>query len=71
VSKLAGIAPVATIATADEIRDIEAARASGLACAAATWGYAAPLSLQSQKPDAMFRRMEDIATLLTTTGDGP
>ena len=71
VIKLAGVAPGATIAIGDEIRDIEAARAAGIACAAVTWGYAAPQALQAQKPDAMFRRMEDIATMLTTTGDGP
>ncbi len=30
------------IAIGDEIRDIEAARAAGIACAAVTWGYSAP-----------------------------
>jgi len=71
VMKLAGVAPDATIAIGDEIRDIEAARAAGIACAAVTWGYAAPEALRAQRPDVVFRRMEDIVAMLTTAGDGP
>jgi phosphoglycolate phosphatase len=70
VMKLAGAAPGQTIAIGDEIRDIEAARTAGIACAAVTWGYAAPAALRAQKPDVMFRRMEDIVAMLTTAGDG-
>ena len=39
VLKHAGIEPALAIAIGDEVRDIEAARAAGIACAAATWGY--------------------------------
>jgi phosphoglycolate phosphatase len=70
VMKLAAAAPGRTIAIGDEIRDIEAARTAGIACAAVTWGYAAPAALRAQNPDVMFRRMEDIAAMLTTAGDG-
>jgi phosphoglycolate phosphatase len=66
VIRQAGVAPDVTIAIGDEIRDIEAARAAGITCAAVTWGYTAPEALRAQKPDVMFRRMEDIATTLTT-----
>ena len=38
----AGISHPEAIAIGDEGRDIEAARAAGIACAAVTWGYAAP-----------------------------
>lgn len=53
-----------TIAIGDEIRDIEAARAAGIACGAVTWGYSEPDILRSHKPDLVFERMEDIASSL-------
>src|SRR5262249_46267976 len=51
----------AAIAIRDETRDIEAARAVGIACGAVTWGYAARQALIDRKPDLVFERMEDIA----------
>lgn len=50
-----------TIAIGDEVRDIEAARAAGINCAAVTWGYSAPEALRAHQPDIVFERMEDIA----------
>lgn len=64
VVKRAGIDPAQTIAIGDEVRDIEAARAAGIACAAVTWGYAAPDALRAHKPDVVFERLEDIAPSL-------
>jgi phosphoglycolate phosphatase len=64
VMKLAGVAPGATIAIGDEIRDIEAARAAGIACGGVNWGYAAPDALRARKPDVAFDRMEDIVAML-------
>jgi phosphoglycolate phosphatase len=52
------------IAIGDETRDIEAARAVGIACGAVTWGYAAPKALIDRKPDLVFERMEEIADAL-------
>ena len=57
----AGVHAQDVIAIGDEIRDIEAARAAGIACAAVTWGYSAPDALLALKPDMVFERMEDIA----------
>ena len=59
----AGVAPAQTIAIGDEVRDIEAARAAGIACAAVAWGYAAPEALAAHAPDMMFREMRDIERL--------
>lgn len=42
------------ICIGDEERDIEAARRAGLACAAATWGYATPAVLQAARPDHLL-----------------
>ncbi len=49
------------ISIGDEIRDIEAARAAGIACAAVTWGYAAPEALRARGPDLVFDGIGDIA----------
>jgi phosphoglycolate phosphatase len=52
------------IAIGDEVRDVEAARAVGIACAVVTWGYAAAETLRALKPDLVFEQMEDIARSL-------
>jgi phosphoglycolate phosphatase len=64
VAKRAGVAPASAIAIGDEVRDIEAARAAGMACGAVAWGYAAPETLRALRPDLLFERMEDIALAL-------
>jgi phosphoglycolate phosphatase len=64
VLKRSGIAPTRTIAIGDELRDIEAARAAGIACGAVAWGYADPSALQAQRPDRMFATMEEISAQL-------
>jgi phosphoglycolate phosphatase len=64
VVKRCGIAPEQTIAIGDEVRDIEAARAAGIACGAVTWGYAAPAALRAHAPDMMFEHMGEIAERL-------
>jgi phosphoglycolate phosphatase len=52
------------IAIGDETRDIEAARAAGIACGAVTWGYAAPKALRTLGPDLVFDGMDDVARAL-------
>jgi phosphoglycolate phosphatase len=64
VVRRAGIAPAQAISIGDETRDIEAARAIGIACGAVSWGYAAPAKLRALGPDLMFERIEDIAACL-------
>jgi phosphoglycolate phosphatase len=64
VLRRADLIPSQAIAIGDETRDIEAARAAGIACGAVSWGYAAPAKLRTLKPDLMFERMEDIADRL-------
>jgi phosphoglycolate phosphatase len=66
VLRRAGVAPAQAIAIGDETRDIEAARAAGIACGAVTWGYAAPQALRKLGPDLVFQRMDDIARALIT-----
>ena len=64
VVRRAGVAPTRVISIGDEVRDIEAARAAGIPCAAVTWGYAAPETLRALQPDLVLERMENIAPAL-------
>jgi phosphoglycolate phosphatase len=66
VVKRAGFTPSQAISIGDEVRDIEAARAAGIACGAVMWGYAAPDALRALAPDLVFERLEDVAGLLTS-----
>lgn len=54
VLKRSGVDPSRAIAIGDEVRDIEAARAAGVACGAVMWGYAAPEKLRALGPDLVF-----------------
>jgi phosphoglycolate phosphatase len=68
VLKRAKIDAAHAIAIGDETRDIEAARANGIACGAVTWGYAAPGALRARQPDLVFEEIADIPrTLLMPT----
>jgi phosphoglycolate phosphatase len=64
VIRRAGIEPGKVIAIGDEVRDIEAARAVGIACGAVCWGYAAPAALRAHGPDHVFERVDEIADAL-------
>lgn len=64
VMKRSGVTPAQAISVGDEVRDIEAARAAGIACGAVMWGAAAPNALRALRPDLVFERMEDIAAQL-------
>jgi phosphoglycolate phosphatase len=66
----AGVATAQTVAVGDEPRDIEAARAAGIACAAVTWGYATPEALIALKPDLVFTSMDDIVATLAPVAVG-
>jgi len=64
VVRHAGLNPADAIAIGDEVRDIEAARAAGIACGAVRWGFASPEALRARAPDLTFERMEDIVQAL-------
>jgi phosphoglycolate phosphatase len=55
-----GIAPAAAIAIGDELRDLHAARAAGIAFGAVTWGYTTPEALRAAGPDAIFASADEI-----------
>ena len=64
VIKRAGADPAGVIAIGDEVRDIEAARAAGIAFGAVSWGFTAPEALRAFDPELEFKRIDDIARLL-------
>jgi phosphoglycolate phosphatase len=66
IIRRARVMPTQTIAIGDEVRDIEAARAAGIACGVATWGYAATEALVAMKPELVFETMNDIVAQLTS-----
>jgi phosphoglycolate phosphatase-like HAD superfamily hydrolase len=57
--------PEKMIYIADEIRDAEAAREVGVRFGAVSWGYSPLESLNTYKPDYVFRNPKDIVTILT------
>lgn len=64
VLKRLRVDPARAIAIGDETRDLEAARAAGIAFGAVTWGYAAERALRDHRPDMLFTRMEEIVERL-------
>lgn len=54
------------IAIGDEVRDIEAARAAGIAAGAVGWGYAWPSLLERHAPDVLFATPDAIAHFFET-----
>ena len=67
VLRRAGVDAAAAISIGDETRDIEAARAAGIACGAVTWGYAAAPALHALAPDHVFEGMDDITRALVAS----
>jgi phosphoglycolate phosphatase len=57
----ARLPPAQALAVGDELRDIAAARAVGIAAGAVAWGYAHPARLRAEAPDAFFATPEEIA----------
>ena len=53
------------LAIGDESRDIDAARAVGIAAGAVLWGYANPDLLVSMRPDLAFATPQDVVARLT------
>lgn len=64
VIRRADVEPARVISIGDEVRDIEAARAVGIACGAVCWGYAAPAALRAHAPDHTFEQLDEIVRAL-------
>lgn len=64
VLRASGVPRAETICIGDELRDLHAARAEGLAFGAVAWGYTSPESLRANAPEALFETMEEMADAL-------
>ncbi|CCG41707.1 HAD hydrolase-like protein [Magnetospirillum molischianum] len=64
VLRRAGIAAAQAIAIGDEIRDIDAARATGIAAGAVSWGYTDANALAARSPDFLVHSLDELRTLL-------
>jgi phosphoglycolate phosphatase len=67
VARLARVAPSRVIAIGDETRDIEAAKAAGMASGAVSWGYATPQILSRCAPTTMYQTRDEIIFDLTAS----
>jgi phosphoglycolate phosphatase len=66
VVRRAGVAPAQAVGVGDEVRDIEAARAAGIASVAVTWGYATRAILEGSSPTHVVTRVTELTDLLTS-----
>jgi phosphoglycolate phosphatase len=64
VARRARLAPAEAIAIGDESRDIDAARAAGMASAAVAWGYADPALLADCAPTLAIAAVSEITARL-------
>jgi phosphoglycolate phosphatase len=60
VLRASGVAPGDALAVGDDLRDLDAARAAGLAFGAVSWGYARADALAAAAPAFLFGTAEDI-----------
>jgi phosphoglycolate phosphatase len=63
--KTAGVAPEQVLCVGDETRDIEAAKAAGLASAAVTWGYMKEEVLRKWEPTLVVGSIPELLGILT------
>jgi phosphoglycolate phosphatase len=70
VARQCEVPPAEAIYVGDEVRDIEAARAAGMASGAVSWGYAAPAALLLASPTEMFDAPADVVRRLTAQSGG-
>lgn len=61
-----GVPPAAVLAVGDEIRDIDAAEAAGVASGAVTWGYAHAPALRARGPTLLFERLDEITGIVAS-----
>lgn len=59
-----GTATTEVLCIGDEVRDLDAARAAGVPCAAVAWGYADPTTLIAHGNPLLFNRVEEIIEAL-------
>ncbi|HET9226369.1 MAG TPA: HAD hydrolase-like protein [Thermoanaerobaculia bacterium] len=64
VLRSSGVPASETICIGDEVRDLEAAHAEGIAFGAVSWGYTTSEALRAHGPEEMFMEVDEILTRL-------
>jgi phosphoglycolate phosphatase len=64
ILRRSGIPASSVLAIGDESRDMDAAKAAGIAAGAVTWGYATAELLRSCKPAEIFDTMEEVTDVI-------
>ncbi|MDO9414360.1 MAG: HAD hydrolase-like protein [Pseudolabrys sp.] len=67
VLRQSGINASDAICIGDELRDLDSARAAGIAFGAVTWGYTHGAALRAQKPAHVFETFNELFTTVTGT----
>jgi phosphoglycolate phosphatase len=65
VVRRSGLDAARAVGVGDEARDVDAARAAGIASVAVTWGYATPELLASRSPTHVVTGVSELRSLLT------
>ena len=65
VLRSSGVPASEAICIGDEVRDLEAAHAEGIAFGGVSWGYTTPDALQAHGPEEMFTDVDEIVRKLT------
>ena len=65
VLRASGIPAREAVSIGDEIRDLHASRAAGIAFAAVSWGSTTLEGLRAHAPDALFQTMDEMIDALT------
>jgi phosphoglycolate phosphatase len=71
VLRASGIPARDAVKIGDEIRDLHAARAAGMAFYAVGWGYTHAAALAAHAPDRVFGSMDELARALTSGESSP
>ena len=61
-----GVPAEQALSIGDEIRDLQASRAAGIAFGAVAWGFTTPDALRAHGPDTVFESMEEMTERLTS-----
>jgi phosphoglycolate phosphatase len=64
ILKRSGVPASAVLAIGDESRDMDAAKAAGIAAGAVTWGYATAELLRACEPAEIFDTREDVTRII-------
>ena len=71
VLRASGIPAAQAVKIGDEIRDLHAARAAGMAFYGVGWGYTHAAALAAHGPDALFEHIDQLAGALAPDGSAP